>query len=1151
MQPDITSSNEEITIRCMIRFLALLQSRSSGFRDFASSSTYVQDLLFILFPIIVNSEDVKAETELSSRGSSLNFQGQSVPIRPRSSTELSLNPAVRTVAIDDSTPTINPVRRMPLRRSSSFVLVTSAKAKIKAPTSHAKLDHAMAPGNSSRIVPHVENDLVNELLGVCTSVFTYQVLERKDFQGLGLFLRVPPGFQERQAYFESFLFIHVMNAFTNILSENQKILTETRVLSNMARYVVHMCEAVFEGWFIDGAEPLLDFTGNLLDYLQRPAISQLKSVQLCSQQVASIRTVFLRTALLRLSELNDAQNFDELETFLEKALYWQTVILSPDNLEIHLLRLLCYLLYTDLVSPEEKVRAAAATFWRLFLVQKPTEISAILVSAATSEQKHLCESFPGLSSLDNNELLTWIDSHKPDLDLILHSSMSKSWDSYVAEENRNTRETAKHRILKRKERLRQWQAEEEREDRQWRSHTESTDYWRNNVYASERLKHRRFIQDQQENLGAIKSALNRFDRVLREPCHLIDEPRTVKWRLDETEGRNRMRLRVVPYENQTATEYLSKQKSNKIAAQRPRVQSKLEHIETASLTTNADADYISEKSDVQHLRLRDGGRADSPATLEDDFEIIENPRDDNENIFEDKNRKVMRSLRHGDQVRHVCNVSRVVGLEAFEGLLILGKRALYLLDGFFQRSDGEIVRAWQAPEEERDSYLQMISGQGENEQKASLASPEHNNRNWDWNELISISRRRFLFRDVALEIFFDDGRSYLLNFKSTEARDDLYSKLAELAPYLKRLNSTLKTSDNSWRIDSLRSPEGVPQTLGSKFVNVFNSGPLYTATKSWARGDISNFHYLMLLNTMAGRTFNDLTQYPVFPWVLADYSSGELDLTDPRSFRDLSKPMGCQTPQREAEFRERYATFAEMSDSPPFHYGTHYSSAMIVSSYLIRLQPFVQSYLLLQGGNFDHAERLFHSIENAWLSSSRTNMSDVRELTPEFYYLPDFLDNVNDFDFGIKQETGEKIDNVVLPPWANGDANVFIAKHREALESEYVSRNLHKWIDLVFGFKQRGEAAIEATNVFHYLSYSGARNLDEIEDPVERAATIGIIHNFGQTPYQICPRAHIPREEVSFKRCTMDSVAEHLVAPSGVLLGKSICWKRSISQADI
>ncbi len=54
----------------------------------------------------------------------------------------------------------------------------------------------------------------------------------------------------------------------------------------------------------------------------------------------------------------------------------------------------------------------------------------------------------------------------------------------------------------------------------------------------------------------------------------------------------------------------------------------------------------------------------------------------------------------------------------------------------------------------------------------------------------------------------------------------------------------------------------------------------------------------MALNTLAGRSYNDLMQYPVFPWILADYYSEELDLTNPKTFRDLSKPMGAQTSSR-------------------------------------------------------------------------------------------------------------------------------------------------------------------------------------------------------------------------------------------------------------
>lgn len=47
------------------------------------------------------------------------------------------------------------------------------------------------------------------------------------------------------------------------------------------------------------------------------------------------------------------------------------------------------------------------------------------------------------------------------------------------------------------------------------------------------------------------------------------------------------------------------------------------------------------------------------------------------------------------------------------------------------------------------------------------------------------------------------------------------------------------------------------------------------------------------------------------------------------------------------------------------------------------------------------ADRMFNSIREAWLSASKTNMADVKELVPEFFYLPEFLINSNNFDLGI------------------------------------------------------------------------------------------------------------------------------------------------------
>jgi hypothetical protein len=87
-----------------------------------------------------------------------------------------------------------------------------------------------------------------------------------------------------------------------------------------------------------------------------------------------------------------------------------------------------------------------------------------------------------------------------------------------------------------------------------------------------------------------------------------------------------------------------------------------------------------------------------------------------------------------------------------------------------------------------------------------------------------------------------------------------------------------------------------------------------------------------------------------------------------------------------------------------------------------------------------------------------------------------------------ERQDGTVLGDVVLPEWAHGNASEFIRIHREALESDYVSAHLHLWIDLIFGYKQTGLAAVDADNVFYYLTYEDAVDIDAIEDPIMRRA---------------------------------------------------------------
>lgn len=1125
----------------VIRFFAELHGKSQDFRDFAVSSDYIRLLLAVLFPVIVSSDAVSAETELNSRDSALTFEGDDVIIRPISRVSTMPAPIVRTSTVETLLPpSTTAPRAKPLRRGSSFILLTSHPTEFS--PSSARLNLVMSP-KKKIAARKVSNALVEGLLELVVAVFIDQVMVRKEFHGFGLFSKVPPGFQEHQAYFESYLLRNTISQLGNTVQLDQKSLWEPKYLQNMARFVVHIGEAVFEGWFLGGAEPLLDFAGTLLEYLQRPEISVIKSVRLCSQAILSIKTVFLRVVLLRLSELDNAQvPDDEAAAFMDKLSYWQTVVLSSNDDQEDFLKLICYQLYLRLVDSRQRIRRTAANLWRILLVQKPEETSAMLHNTMPIEYKHLSSGFKKLMEMDNEAFVIWVDAHRAELDTLFFGAMSRVWEEFVNTENMKTEETAKTRVGKRRERLKQWHAEDKNDEDILLRHELASTLWMKNIYASEHLKHQRSQQDQQDNFTFLASTFSKMDRELRRPCAVFETGTSSKWKLDRTEGRNRMRLRMLPDRAAPSYDYKPKRRVTDSAMLNAtlKTNSKLltappggEHISSSlpgELALDGGAADKSENASVNEQQEDVDGPQEN-VMPEEEFELVDDPNDpgDGDEAYEDKNRKVMRSLQRGDQVQQVFNMSRIIGLEAVEGLLILGKDSLYIIDNVFQRSDGEIVNVSQAPKEERDPYLQMISGQKTNEKRTQAVRAEQESRSWKWSDVLSISKRRFLFRDVAVEVFFTDGRSYLLTALSPLIRDDLYNKLTSKAPHSSG-NTGLPNPEHGWRLDALKVLEEAPSTFSSKFGNIFNSSAWNPGMRRWAKGEISNFHYLMLVNTMAGRTFNDLTQYPVFPWVLADYTSEELDLNNPASFRDLSKPMGAQHMFRQVDFVERYKTLGEMSDhsTPAFHYGTHYSSAMIVTSYLIRLQPFVQSYLLLQGGNFDHPDRLFYSIEKAWMSASRDNMSDVRELIPEFFYLPEFLVNSNGYNFGVRQGSGGAIDNVQLPPWAKGDPKIFIAKHREALESPYVSRHLHQWIDLVFGCKQRGDAAIESVNVFHHLSYHGAKDLDNIEDPVERLATIGIIHNFGQTPHQVFSKPHQAREEMRHKIKRLDTAADSL-----------------------
>ena len=351
--------------------------------------------------------------------------------------------------------------------------------------------------------------------------------------------------------------------------------------------------------------------------------------------------------------------------------------------------------------------------------------------------------------------------------------------------------------------------------------------------------------------------------------------------------------------------------------------------------------------------------------------------------------------------------------------------------------------------------------------------------------------RRHRMEYTAVEFFFTDKTSLLLNFASKE---DAVQVMKTLLYQISPRPAALETRE-------------VPKSCAAEFKKT-------RLTERWLRREVSNFEYLMALNHHASRSTNDLTQYPVMPWILCDYTSDHLDLEDEAVYRDLSQPVGClgedgrRSQSRVDDVEARYESL-ESIDMTPYHYGSHYSNSGFVLHYLVRMEPYTTSSIVLQGGHFDHADRMFDSLQQTWHGVTHA-ASDVKELIPEFFYQPEMFVNNNGIDFGLRQD-GRVLDGVELPPWAKS-ADDFVRIHREALESEHVSLHLHHWIDHIFGTLQ-GPSGKDGFNDFHPYSYEGTvrdMKLDAEEESVRRGV-LSHVDNFGQTPARLFKKRHPQR----------------------------------------
>lgn len=238
----------------------------------------------------------------------------------------------------------------------------------------------------------------------------------------------------------------------------------------------------------------------------------------------------------------------------------------------------------------------------------------------------------------------------------------------------------------------------------------------------------------------------------------------------------------------------------------------------------------------------------------------------------------------------------------------------------------------------------------------------------DFVSISFILRKRIGQRETGVEFITFKGDDFLLDFSPLESQ------------------SIIKTI-----LKSVKIPDSC--IIQNQSLSKFYKSHLTEVTQNWKNHKITNFQYLMILNIFGGRSFRDVSNYPIFPLLLIpDNNESTFSIED----------IGISLNSLKTD-------------------------QLNVTQYLVHEEPFTS----LQMNN----EKVlgFNSYQQI-----------TTFLPPEFYYKPEIYLNLNNATILSKFD---------LPKWANNDPFEFIYILRKALESEKISRNLHLWIDNAFGLQ--------------------------------------------------------------------------------------------------
>ena len=374
-----------------------------------------------------------------------------------------------------------------------------------------------------------------------------------------------------------------------------------------------------------------------------------------------------------------------------------------------------------------------------------------------------------------------------------------------------------------------------------------------------------------------------------------------------------------------------------------------------------------------------------------------------------------------------------------------------------------------------------------------------------FHEIDEIIDRRFLLMWQAIEIYLKNGKSYFFNLLSREQHNFI----------LDIFKNNAITKNKIHIKDSFKAH-------------------IKRLTTEWQEERLSTYEYLLFLNKYGTRTFNDVNQYPIFPWLVRKFELDSNNKFIETKYRDFKYPMAAQIEENRVNAFNRFEDDEQSKIKFPVHYGTHYSTSSYIYFYLMREEPFTTLLVKLQGYKQENPDRMFFSLIDT-LFVLETG-SDNREAIPDIFCKIEQFINLNCADFG-KKNNGNKVDDFIIFKDRNtlfiddnNDNNInyyveFIIENKKLLDNKKISSKINDWFDIIFGIGQLPEKNMKkCLNIFNKETYEQKTNLHEKllklqkkckkeEDIIKKIENkIDLIISFGQTPYQLFNEKH-PKNE--------------------------------------